>query len=64
MADETQLFLEDFSKGQIFLSPPRTITEADVLSFAGLTGDAIHCTMTMNTPRPRGSAGRSSMACT
>ena len=41
MADETtQLYLEDFSKGQIFSSPPRTITEADVLSFAALTGDA------------------------
>jgi len=41
MADETtQLFLEDFSKGQTFASPPRKITEADVLSFAALTGDA------------------------
>jgi acyl dehydratase len=40
MADETQLFLEDFTKGQTFLSPPRTITEADVLGFAALTGDA------------------------
>ncbi len=41
MADETtQLFLEDFTKGQIFSSPPRTITEADVLGFAALTGDA------------------------
>src|ERR1700726_3784879 len=41
MANETtQLFLEDFTKGQTFLSPPRTITEADVLGFAALTGDA------------------------
>ena len=40
MADETQLFLEDFTKGEIFLSPPRTITAADVLGFAALTGDA------------------------
>src|SRR5580704_5735383 len=41
MADETtQLFLEDFSTGQIFSSPPRTITEEDVLGFAALTGDA------------------------
>src|ERR1700733_6601423 len=41
MADDiTQLYLEDFSKGQIFSSPPRTITEADVLGFAALTGDA------------------------
>src|SRR5580693_10455080 len=41
MADDiTQLFLEDFSKGQIFARPPRTITAADVLGFAALTGDA------------------------
>jgi acyl dehydratase len=41
MADDTtQLYLEDFSKGQIFSSPPRTLTEADVLGFAALTGDA------------------------
>src|ERR1700736_3831466 len=41
MADETtQLYLEDFSKGQTFSSPPRTITEADFLAFAALTGDA------------------------
>src|ERR1700726_4858691 len=41
MADETtQLYLEDFSKGQTFSSPPRIITEADVLGFAALTGDA------------------------
>jgi len=41
MADETtQLFLEDFTKGQTFSSPPRTITETDVLGFAALTGDA------------------------
>ena len=41
MADETtQLYLEDFTKGQTFSSPPRIITEADVLGFAALTGDA------------------------
>ena len=34
-----QLFLEDFSKGQRFPGRPRKITEADVLSFAALTGD-------------------------
>jgi len=40
MAGETtQLFLEDFSKGQIFPGHARKITEADVLSFAALTGD-------------------------
>lgn len=35
-----QLFLEDFSAGQIFSGVPRKITDADVLSFAALTGDA------------------------
>jgi 3-hydroxybutyryl-CoA dehydratase len=41
MGKETkQLFLEDFAKGQIFSGPARTITEADVLAFAALTGDA------------------------
>jgi 3-hydroxybutyryl-CoA dehydratase len=40
MQEETaQLFLEDFSKGQRFPGRPRKITEADVLSFAALTGD-------------------------
>ena len=40
MAGETtQLFLEDFSKGQTFPGHSRKISEADVLSFAALTGD-------------------------
>jgi 3-hydroxybutyryl-CoA dehydratase len=34
-----QLFLEDFSKGQTFRGLPRQIREADILSFASLTGD-------------------------
>jgi acyl dehydratase len=37
---EPQLFLEDFARGQTFAGQPRTIAEADVLAFAGLTGDA------------------------
>ena len=37
--ETTQLFLEDFSKGQTFPGRPRKITKADVLSFAALTGD-------------------------
>ncbi len=32
-------FFEDYQSGQIFLSPGRTVTEADVVAFAGLTGD-------------------------
>lgn len=33
------LYFEDFSVGQIFTTPGRTITEADVMSFAAWTGD-------------------------
>jgi acyl dehydratase len=32
-------FLEDFEEGQEVWSPGRTITEADVMAFAGLSGD-------------------------
>jgi len=33
------LFFEEFSPGQKIISVGRTITESDVVSFAGLTGD-------------------------
>jgi acyl dehydratase len=33
------LFLEDFKVGMTFETPRRTITEADVVGFAGLSGD-------------------------
>lgn len=33
------MYLEDFHKGQEFLTPARTITESDVAAFAGLSGD-------------------------
>jgi len=33
------LFLEDFNVGMAFETPRRTITEADVVAFAGLSGD-------------------------
>lgn len=32
-------FYEDFAVGEEFVTPGRTITEADVVAFAGLTGD-------------------------
>ena len=32
-------YLEDYELGEIFVSPARTITETDVVQFAGLTGD-------------------------
>ncbi len=37
MAD--QLYIEDFHRGQKFEGASRTISQADVLAFAGLTGD-------------------------
>ena len=33
------LYLEDFEIGKEYFSPARTITEADVANFAGLSGD-------------------------
>ena len=33
------MYLEDFKAGQVYESPARTITEADVVAFAGLSGD-------------------------
>lgn len=32
-------FFEDFTEGEVFVTPRRTITEADVVLFAGLSGD-------------------------
>lgn len=33
------MWFEDFAEGQDFLTPARTVTEADVVSFAAWTGD-------------------------
>ena len=33
------LFYEDFREGQVFRTTGRTVTEADVVAFAGLSGD-------------------------
>jgi acyl dehydratase len=33
------LYFEEFSEGQSWTTPRRTITEADIVNFAGLTGD-------------------------
>ncbi|MSQ55268.1 MAG: dehydratase [Betaproteobacteria bacterium] len=33
------MYLEDFKVGQVYTTPARTITEADVAAFAGLSGD-------------------------
>jgi 3-hydroxybutyryl-CoA dehydratase len=37
--EPAQLFLKDFSIGQRFAGAPRTVAQADVLSFSALTGD-------------------------
>lgn len=36
---ESGWYFEDFSKGQGITSPARTVTEVDVVQFAGLSGD-------------------------
>jgi acyl dehydratase len=33
------LYFEEFEDGQLFITAARTITEADIVSFAGLSGD-------------------------
>ncbi|WP_262173775.1 MaoC/PaaZ C-terminal domain-containing protein [Saccharococcus sp. Marseille-Q5394] len=37
--EDSGLFYEDFQIGDKFLSPSRTVTETDVVNFAGLSGD-------------------------
>ncbi|ARJ39585.1 acyl dehydratase [Sporosarcina ureae] len=38
------MFYEDFQVGDVYFSPSRTVTEADIVNFAGLSGDynALH----------------------
>ena len=36
---EPAVFFEDLSVGQEYISPGRTVTEADIVIFAGLSGD-------------------------
>lgn len=36
---ERGLFFDDFELGQTFISPRRTITDADLVNFAGVSGD-------------------------
>ena len=37
--DKIRVYFEDLAPGQRFTSPRRTVTERDVVSFAGITGD-------------------------
>jgi acyl dehydratase len=50
------LYFEEFSAGQKIISVGRTITESDVVSFAGLTGDynLIHTDMEYSKTTPFG----------
>ncbi len=36
---DNRLFFDDLSEGQVFISLGRTVTEADIVNFAGLSGD-------------------------
>jgi acyl dehydratase len=39
MSAEAQQYFEDIQVGDEYLSPGRTVTEADIVAFAGLSGD-------------------------
>lgn len=39
MENVNQMTFDDLEVGQLFVSPGRTVTEADVVAFAGLSGD-------------------------
>jgi acyl dehydratase len=39
LSSQTGLLFEDFVEGQTVVSPARTVTEGDVMVFAGLSGD-------------------------
>ena len=39
MLEVTSLYFEDIQVGEEYLSPGRTVTEADIVAFAGLSGD-------------------------
>ena len=62
MAKEYE-YLDDYAVGERFISPARTITEADIVNFAGITGDWHPCTPTSNTPRRHRSGNESPTAC-
>lgn len=49
-------FLEDLTAGDTFLSPARTITETDVVAFAGISGDfnPIHTDVEFSRDTPYG----------
>jgi acyl dehydratase len=38
-APQKKIFLEDYHKGERWVTPGRTLTETDIVNYAGLTGD-------------------------
>jgi acyl dehydratase len=51
-------YLEDFTVGETFVSPTRTITETDVVMFAALSGDYNEIHTSETWARERGPFGR------
>ena len=57
IGDDSPLYFEDIPLEQVFRSTGRTITEADIVAFAGLSATTTPCTSTRTTrPRPRSAA--------
>ncbi len=54
--DGASMHFEDFEVGDTYISPSRTVTEADVVNFAGLSGDyhALHMDETYASATPYG----------
>ena len=46
------LYWEDWEIGKEYVSPSRTITEADIVHFAGISGDYNPCLL-YTSPSPR-----------
>lgn len=59
----TQRYFEDFTMGERFRSPSRTLTDAHFLFFAGMTGMPTPFTTTTNTVAAHGSDVDWLMAC-
>ena len=57
------LYFDDLSVGERGTSQGRTITETDVVNFAGVTGDYIRFMLTMNLQRDPRFVSRSRMGC-
>lgn len=56
MNDDNTLWFDDVLEGDSFVSPGRTVTEADIINFAGLSGDfhSLHMDATYAASTPHG----------